>query len=143
MKLLYTLLKKLFYKNKIIIPGPEDIKNITETESYVCEVSFKLTNENNIDIVFVTKEVKDDTVEDIAQLAENAANLIVLINNGLMKKELLRAIKDLKKINMNNDKKTLLLDNILFFHNLLQEEFKSSKKDNGPLIKPSSVFKSI
>jgi vacuolar-type H+-ATPase subunit F/Vma7 len=143
MKLLYTLLKKIFYKNKIIIPRPEDIKNITETESYVCEVSFKLTNENNIDIVFVTKEVKDDIVEDISQLAENAANLIVLINNGLMKKELLRVIKDLKKINMNNDKKTLLLDNILFFHNLLQEEFKSSKKDSGPLIKPSSVFKSI
>ena len=143
MKLLYTLLKKLFYKNKIIIPGPEDIQNITGTESYVCEISFKLTNENNIDIVFITKEVRDDIVEDISQLAENAANLIVLINNGLMKKELLRAIKDLKKINMNNDKKTLLLDNILFFHNLLQEEFKSSKKDSGPLIKPSSVFKSI
>jgi vacuolar-type H+-ATPase subunit F/Vma7 len=143
MKFLYTLLKKIFYKNKIIIPRPEDIENITGTESYVCEISFKLTNENNIDIVFITKEVRDDIVEDISQLAENAANLIVLINNGLMKKELLRAIKDLKKINMNNDKKTLLLDNILFFHNLLQEEFKSSKKDSGPLIKPSSVFKSI
>jgi hypothetical protein len=42
---------------------------------------------------------------------------------------------------MNNDKTTLFLDNILFFNGLLQEELKSIKKENGPLIKPSSVFK--
>lgn len=145
MKYIYNYILSLFdrSKTKIIIPSNEDIQKIIDKDSYVCEIQFKLTADNDIDIIFLNKSVNDDSVGQISTLAENAANLIVLINNGLLKKELLKVIKEMKKINMNNDKVTLLMDNILFFHNLLQEELKSVKKESGPLIRPSNVFRSV
>jgi len=129
-------------KTSIIIPDSSMIEHL-ETEQYVCEIHFQLTKSNDMDISFKHNSVSDHSVEQISLLAENCANLVVLINNGLLKKELIGSIKQLKKANMNNDKTTLFLDNVLFFNGLLQEELKSIKKESGPLVRPSSVFKSM
>jgi hypothetical protein len=140
---LKNLLHKLFYKGPIIVPiNPEDILGAID-DKYICEINFKLTPSQEIDIEFVHSDVQTSSVEKIAELAENYANLIVLINAGFLKKQLIDTIKYHKKQNMNNDKNTLLLDNVLFFNNLLQEELKTIKKEHGPLVKPSSVFKSL
>ena len=128
--------------SSIIIPDISIIEQL-EAEQYVCEILFQLTKSNDIDISFKHNNVSDHSVEQISLLAENCANLVVLINNGLLKKELMGSIKQLKKANMNNDKTTLFLDNVLFFNGLLQEELKSIKKESGPLVRPSSVFKSM
>lgn len=135
-----------FFNKKIspiIIPDPSIIDSLNINESYVCEISFQLTKDNDIDIGFKHTDVREYSVEEISTLAENCANMIVLLNNGFLKKDLIGTIKHIKKANMNNDKSTLLLDNVLFFHNLLQEELKSIRKESGPLIRPSSVFKSV
>lgn len=135
-----------FFNKKIspiIIPDPSIIDSLNINESYVCEISFQLTKDNDIDIGFKHTDVREYSVEEISTLAENCANMIVLLNNGFLKKDLIGTIKHVKKANMNNDKSTLLLDNVLFFHNLLQEELKSIRKESGPLIRPSSVFKSV
>lgn len=144
-----NIFKKLynwFFNKKIspiIIPDSSIIDSLNIDESYVCEISFQLTKDNDIDIGFKHTDVREYSVEEISTLAENCANMIVLLNNGFLKKDLIGTIKHVKKANMNNDKSTLLLDNVLFFHNLLQEELKSIRKESGPLIRPSSVFKSV
>lgn len=144
-----NILKKVynwFFNKKtssIIIPDSSIIDSLNIDESYVCEISFQLTKDNDIDIGFKHTDVREYSVEEISTLAENCANMIVLLNNGFLKKDLIGTIKHVKKANMNNDKSTLLLDNVLFFHNLLQEELKSIRKESGPLIRPSSVFKSV
>lgn len=144
MKILQSIINWIFGKSKssIIIPDASIIEQL-ESEHYVCEIHFQLTDSNDIDISFKHNNVSEYSVEQISLLAENCANLVVLVNNGLLKKELIGAIKQLKKANMNNDKTTLFLDNVLFFNGLLQEELKSIKKESGPLVRPSSVFKSV
>jgi hypothetical protein len=142
-KYIKYILHKLFYNSPIIIPeNNKDILNIINNQ-YTCEVSFKLTENNEIDIGLVHADIQNSSTEEISVLAEKFANLIVLINTGLLKKQLIETIKYHKKQNMNNDKNTLLLDNVLFFNHLLQDELKAMKKEMGPLIKPSSVFKSL
>jgi hypothetical protein len=141
---LKNIFRTLFVKqsNIVIDDIGSQFTNLTK-EKYICEINFKITNNQDIDIEFTHAGVQDSSVEDIASLAEICANLTVLLNNGLLKKQLLNTIKHYKKQNMNNDKNTLLLDNILFFSTLLQDELKSIKKDNAPLIRPSSVFRSL
>lgn len=140
-KLVNTLFCK---KTKLIIDNVEDeFKRIDQAEKYICEINFKVTENQDIDIEFIHRDVQKSSVEEISTLGEVCANLIVLINNGLIKKQLVNTIKHHKKQNMDNDKNTLLLDNILFFNNLLQDELKAIKKENGPLIRPSSVFRSL
>ena len=145
MNILKKVYNWLFNKktSPIIIPDSSIIDSLNINENYVCEISFQLTKDNDIDIGFKHTDVREYSVEEISTLAENCANMIVLLNNGFLKKDLIGTIKHVKKTNMNNDKSTLLLDNVLFFHNLLQEELKSIRKESGPLIRPSSVFKSV
>jgi hypothetical protein len=138
------LIRNLFYtKNTIVVDNLDIQLQQLQQENYICEINFKLTEKQDIDIEFVHARVQESSVEDISSLAEICANLIVLLNNGLLKKQLLNTIKSHKKHNMNNDKNTLFLDNVLFFNNLLQDELKHIKRENSPLIRPSSVFRSL
>jgi hypothetical protein len=136
------ILQNLFYKKSIIVPvnSQEILESINN--KYIGEIHFQLTPNDEVDISFIHKDIQNFSVEEISDLAEKLANLVVLINAGLLKKQLIETIKHYKKQNMNNDKNTLLLDNVLFFNNLLQEELKNVKKEIGPLVKPSYVFKS-
>jgi hypothetical protein len=143
-KYFQNLLGFLFKKKSPIIIAQNPSSILDEIENkYICEITFQLTPNEEIDIGFFYTDVQDSSVEEISSLAEKFANLVVLVNAGLLKKQLIETIKHHKKLNMNNDKTTLLLDNVLFFNNLLQDELKAIKKEIGPLIKPSSVFKSL
>lgn len=136
-----SYIKKFLYK--LFSQKKQETIEDRNLKDYICEVNFKLTSDQNIDIEFLYDNVQDSSIDQISILAETCANLIVLINNGLMKKDLLNTIKNYKKQNMNNEKNTLFLDNILFFNNLLQDELKAIKKDNDPLIRPSMAFRSL
>ena len=132
---------KYLFDNKSSSNKINDI--IINKEQYLCEINFKLLYNSQIDIEIIPPDIKDSSIEDISFIAENCANLLVLINNGLLRKDLVNSIKKKKKKHMHHPKITLLYDNILFFHNLLEEELKSIKKESGPIIRPSEVFKSI
>jgi hypothetical protein len=146
--MIYSYLKKIFNevfyykKNQILIPSKNEILNPISSE-HICELNFKLTKNEEIDIEFIHSEIDNLSLDEISSLAEKYANLIVLVNNGLLKKQFLSTIKKYQKRNVNNSKITLLLDNILFFNNLLQQELKIIKKENEPLVRPSSVFRSF
>lgn len=140
MKNIIAFLKKIFSREKSKIIIANSVQKI-DSNNYIGSINFRLTPNAEIDIEFNHQDITNSSVEEISSLAESYANLIVLINNGLLKKQLLDVIKIYKKENMNNDKNTLLLDNVLFFNQLLQEELKTIKKETGPLIKPSLVFK--
>jgi short-subunit dehydrogenase involved in D-alanine esterification of teichoic acids len=128
-------------ESKIIIP---DNNTIDELDSeHICELKFKLTKNDEIDIEFMHSDISDMSSDEISAIAEKYANLIVLVNNGLLKKEFLATIKNYKKKHINNSQMTLLLDNILFFNNLLQQELRIIRKEYEPMIRPSSVFKSL
>jgi hypothetical protein len=138
--MIINFIKQLFdldNKKKIapIISKTNAIENI-------CEINYKLLANQEIELSFIHKDIQESSTEKISNIAECCANLIIMINSGLLKKQLIDTIKHLKKNSMDNEKNTLLLDNILFFNNLLQEEIKNIKKDSGPLIRPSNVFKS-
>lgn len=128
-------------KQTIIIPTKEIIDNVLSENDYICELNFKLTKNEEIDIEFLHSSVDNMSSDDILHIAEKYANLIVLVNNGLLKKQFLSTIKKYQKNNTNNSKITLLLENIFFFNNLLQQELKIMKKEYEPLVRPSSVFK--
>lgn len=138
---LYKKIKNYFWgskKKNEIIKSKEP-----EKEKYLCEINFKLLYSNQIDIEIINADISKSSIDDISTIAENCANLMVLLNHGLLKKELINTIKHKKKKNMDNEKITLLCDNILFFHNILQEELKSLRKESGPIIRPLDAFRSI
>lgn len=137
-KIYETLVPK---RSPIIIDSNLDTKIFSD---YFCELNFRLSKTSDeIDIEFLYPDSSSMSVEDISKTAESCANLIVCINSGLLKKQITKLLIDHKKHHMNNDKTTLLLDNILFFQKILNEELANIKKTNGPLIKPSTVFRSI
>lgn len=111
-------------------------------DGHICQLSFKLTPNEEIDIEFLHSSVDDMSPEEILFISEKYARLIVLINNGLLKKQFLDTLKSYQKKQINNEKNVLLFDNIIFFNSLLQKELKYLQKENGPLVKPSSVFRS-
>lgn len=126
---------------KIIIPDSNSTYQLGS--EHICELTFKLTKNDEIDIEFIHSDISEMSVDEISAIAEKYANLIVLVNNGLLKKEFLATIKNYKKKHINSSQVTLLLDNILFFNNLLQQELKIIRKEYEPVIRPSSVFKSL
>lgn len=136
--MIINLIKKFLNNKKINYLDT----TIAESIDNICEIRYKILPNQEIEISFIHKDIQQLSTEKISNIAESCSNLIVMINNGLLKKQLVDTIKYLKKYSMDNAKNTLLLDNILFFNNILQEEIKNIKKDSGPLVRPSNVFKS-
>lgn len=127
---------------EVVVPSKEDLEKLSVQENYICELSFKLTENEEIDIEFLHSGVDDMSPEEILLISEKYARLIVLVNNGLLKKQFLNTLKSYQKKQINNDKNILLFDNIIFFNTLLQKELKYFQKENEPLVRPSSVFRS-
>lgn len=124
-----------------------NLKKIEQTkldseDKYICEVSFRLTNINDVELEVKHLNIDNSSTEQISELAEKCSNLIVLINSGLFKKKIIHTIKNYQLLNKDNEKNTLFLENILFFYKILEEETKQLKDHNKPLIRPLSVFRS-
>jgi hypothetical protein len=58
-----------------------------------------------------------------------------------MEPKLLTTIRNKIK-NTNNDKEQLFYDNVLSYYDVIKTEFEKKLIDNGPLIRPRSVFNS-
>lgn len=112
------------------------------TPNNIISLTFELIEDSTkIDISCQLPDISTFTVEEIVILAENYANLLVRVNNGLLKKEIVKMIEDTYDDSQIEHK--LLADNILVFCDLLQVEYDKQKlnMNNNPIIKPMAVFK--
>jgi hypothetical protein len=83
--------------------------------------------------------------EIIATEAERFAEMLLCVNEGLLKKEIINVLKHQYEIEDNINQK-LLIENILNFWSILYDHYKVEKKKSAkeahkmPLIRPMAVF---
>ena len=133
MKILQTLKKLLWgYKEK-----KEDNDEYTESIG----ISFYLTDNSDIDIVCSIGDINFENLDEITIFSEKYAELLVLLNNGLLKYQILEIIseysKDQTDTKLNNK---LFADNILSFYRVIENKVQTAKRTKKPLIRPLEVF---
>ena len=116
-------------------------KTETDKQEAVGGITFKLNDDQTIDISCYIPETQNLSVDNITSMAENYAELLMYINDGLLSGKIINFIKEtIKKSEHEQDK--LFFENVLVFwvmHHV--EHLKEEKsKSNQPLIMPSRVF---
>jgi hypothetical protein len=94
-----------------------------------------------IDIIVLHPKLDKLSLVEISTEAEKFAELLIYVTNNLMEPKLLTTIRDKTK-NTNNDKEQLFYDNVLSYYDVIKTEFEKKLINNGPLIRPRSVFNS-
>ena len=134
---IYKNILKFFSKKQII--QEKRIKNDTE---YIASIEFSLTDNEELDIVYKLPDTKTLTLDNITSLSEQYANLLVGINGGNFKADMIAILEKTKKDN-EDPQQQLLADNILSFWSILHVINEQNKQQisNKPVISPSSVFR--
>lgn len=76
---------------------------------------------------------------EIINLAERCATFLLYFSSKTIKNKILLYLEQEYKNTYNVNEK-LLIDNILGFYEILQNELDKAYSNSGPLIRPSSVF---
>lgn len=134
MKQIYQIYKKLL--NLLFNRSPV-IENIKDND-HIGGINFNMTKDFDIDIACSIPDLEHSNSDDIIKLSEKYAELILFLNRGIFKKQILQILKN---YNTDNIKSKLFIDNIIYFYPILNDELNKAIKSNKPLIKPSSVFK--
>lgn len=103
-------------------------------------LSFILDEQDNVDIYCLLPDLSNLSDEDILDVAEKYAKLLLSVNKGLFKSEIYKILKN-RKNKSTNPLEQLLIENISIFYRLLEEEFKNIKANQDPIIRPTQVFK--
>ena len=139
-KMIYSILQWL--NTKFFSKKPEiTTKEEEEQSDVVGAITFKLFKDKEISIACYIPETKDFSVEQMTQLSEDYAELMMYINEGLLATKIIGFIKDsMVKTDLEQDK--LFFENVLVFWTMHHVEHIKQKKikSNQPLIRPSSVF---
>lgn len=131
LSLIKNTIQKFFYKKSI-----SKIVSHEQTMS----IKFILHQNDEIDIEYDIPSNKSMKLEDITGISERYAELLLGINYGLLKNQI---IDNLKTHNTDSDdnQKILIIDNIIAFYDILKKEMlKKSAIYNQPVITPSMVF---
>jgi hypothetical protein len=114
-----------------------------DEDEYIGSVTFKLNKDKTIDISCYTPEVSSLSVGSMTKLSEDYAELLSLINDGILAPKIVKFIDGIID-KAENEQEKLFLENILIFWGLSHVENlkKKRSKSNQPLIRPSSVFHS-
>ena len=129
-----------WFSTKFFSKKPE-ITTQEEESDVVGAITFKLFKNKEISIACYIPETKDFSIEQMTQLSEDYAELMMYINEGLLATKIIGFIKDsMIKTELEQDK--LFFENVLVFWTMHHVEHIKQKKikSNQPLIKPSSVF---
>ena len=109
-------------------------------------ISFALDSKDGILIHSLLPKISTDNAnpDTIVSEAERFAEMLLCVNEGLLKKEIIQVLREQYEIEENINQK-LLIENILNFWSILYTHYKSEKKiaKNGnkmPLIRPMAVF---
>jgi len=101
-------------------------------------ITISLTNNYDIDIELKYPNIDNKNINDIPNIAEKYAELLIFINSSPLRYRLLDTIKD-KSYRSENIKEKLFFDNVISFYDIIKQEIKKAN-NSGPLISPISVF---
>ena len=139
---IYANFLTLFKKRKSL----ESKKDTTKID-YVATLSFGIleSDKDTVDIKCLLPDVDTKTIEEIVDIAEKYAQLLVLINTEGFSKNISDILDNHKKNHKENYKHIMLIDNIMsfwdIFYNLQTKKYYQKYKSNQPVIKPSEAFK--
>jgi hypothetical protein len=127
--------KLRLYPESFIEQSPVD------TSEYLCGLSFKMTNDFQVEIVGFIPETKLLSSNEISNLAEKYAELLVSLNRGFFTDKILNILKttgeDTTEVN-----ELLFLNNVDTYYKLLNIEISKTQNSHSPLVRPISVFRS-
>lgn len=104
-------------------------------------IVFRLSSDLQMEIGCVFPDIKNLSIDEIADLAEKYAELLIMINSGMFKNQIFDMIKSQVKLSDNDSKEQLFVENVLSFDKIITHELNRAAKYNKPLIRPVSVFK--
>ncbi len=132
-KQIQTYINNLFYKSK------QDNSHQDNTSKPIY-IQFILNENNNIEISCGLPYEENLNDSSIIDLSERYAELLLGINNSLLKNQVIDTLKKESK-STDNHQKILLIDNIISFYEILKnEQIKSSVFYYFPVVSPSMVF---
>lgn len=108
-------------------------------------IGFDAFDNNEIDILYgIPSDLKDKSPEEIANLAEQFASLLVSITSGALNESIFESLRSqMKKTSDHNN--ILFIDNVLIFWSVLyKDKIKKKQKKYDqyqPLVRPSEVFR--
>ena len=137
---IYANFLTLFKKRKT--SEEKDTTNI----DYIATLSFGILESDNdtVDIKCLLPDVDNKTTEEIVDIAEKYAQLLVLVSTEGFNKNISNILNNHKKNHKENYKHIMLIDNIISFwdilYNIQTKKYYQRYKSNQPLIKPSEAF---
>lgn len=121
-------------------------KDKENKENYIGSLSFKLTENYDIDLACSFPETTNRSLEELTTLAEKFAQFLMTSSEGDLKEDVIRILKNSATKSVN-DNDYLFLENVLVFWAMLHVETQKHKrqrdKRDQPVIRPISVFNRI
>lgn len=108
-------------------------------KKYVCQISFCLNKNKEIDIYCQLPDLKSGDIKSLQNDSMVVAEFLHIVHSGKLQKQTLSLIQEETEYNAEEK---LFFDNIVFYLTLLDSERNKSNKTslNEPLIRPSRVF---
>lgn len=125
------MLKKLFHYFKH--------KKKTQKLKDNLSITISLQPDYSINIEFNYPDLINCNVENIPNIAEKYAELLIYINSNILKYKILDILNE-KAYRSDDTKQKLFFDNVLSFHDIIRQQIKKANNNNSPLISPMSVF---
>jgi hypothetical protein len=101
-------------------------------------IIISLKSNYDVDIQLKYPNLDNEDINNIPNIAEKYAELLIYINSNALKYRLLDTIKD-KSYRSEDIKEKLFFDNVISFYDIIRQEIKKAN-NTGPLISPMSVF---
>jgi len=147
-KYIKWLLNKFYTSPKTKTDNNDDSKKIV-SEINNGLITFGLDDKDSVLIHCLLPKVDtlDGNIDKITHEAERFSEMLLCLNEGLLKKEIINVLKKQYEIVENTDQK-LLIENILQFWSMLYSHYKRGKKkaakeaNKTPLVRPMFVFSS-
>jgi hypothetical protein len=130
-------------KDKNLISNSDE--SIDKQDSYIADIRFELTDNEDIDISYIVPNLENKSLEDLSILAEKYAKFLMAINEGYLREDLVKIITDKTK-KSDNPQDHLFWDNVMVYWGMCHVEALKNKrykeKTDQPLVRPLSVFNS-
>lgn len=141
--MLYKYIKQIvqWILNKITFSKKQQKKY--KYDDNIGGLSFRLNHNKSVDISCYMPETDNMSNDQLTSSAENYANLLLYINEGLLMQDIIKFIqKTIDDTDNMHDK--LYLENVLLFWGMLHIEHqkKYKHKYNQPVIRPLAAFRS-